>query len=120
MWNRGVEERWQREADEVSTGMPEGRSQHPRATFQEIERALDEKLARVRARMLQDLALASQAARVSEEEPSERPKCPKCGGPLEARGEQTRTLLTNYNQPIELTRSYAYCPACQAGLFPPR
>ncbi len=120
MWSPEIEARWQREVDEVLTGMKEWRVQHPRATLQEIERALDEKLARIRARMLQDLALARQAARVSEEEQAKRPKCPKCGGPMEARGEQTRTLLTNHNQPIELTRSYTYCPACQAGLFPPR
>ncbi len=120
MWGPEIETRWQQLVDEVMTGMKEWRLQHPRATFQEIEAALDEKLAKVRARMLQDIALASTAARVSQEEQAERPKCPQCGGPMEARGEQTRTLLTNYNQPIELRRSYTYCPACQAGLFPPR
>ena len=120
MWGPEIESRWQQMVDEVMTGMKEWRIQHPRATFQEIETALDAKLARVRARMLQDIALASKAARVSEAEHSERAKCPKCGQPMEARGDETRTLLTNYNQPIALTRSYACCPACQVGLFPPR
>jgi hypothetical protein len=120
MWGSEIDAQWQREVDEVMTGMKEWRMQHPRATFREIEAALDEKLAKVRARMLQDLALASKAARVGEGEQEERPKCSGCGQLMEARGEQKRTLLTNYNQPIELTRSYVYCPACEAGLFPPR
>lgn len=120
MWTREVEARWQQLVDEVMTGMKEWRFQHPRATFQEIEAALDERLAKVRARMLQDIALASAAAKVGEEEQAERPKCPECGQPMEARGEESRTLTTNYNQPIKLTRSYTHCPACDAGLFPPR
>jgi predicted ribonuclease toxin of YeeF-YezG toxin-antitoxin module len=120
MWGPEIEAHWQQLIDDVMTGMKEWRIQHPRASFQEIESALDEKLAKVRARMLQDIALASKAAKASEQEHSERAKCPECSQPMEARGEETRTLLTNYNQPIKLTRSYAYCPACQAGLFPPR
>jgi ribosomal protein L34E len=129
MWSSEVEARWQHEIDEVMTGMKEWRLQHPRATLKEIEQALDEKLARVRARMLEDIALASRAARIGEgdqasdkadERGSERPRCPKCGGALESRGEQARTLVTNHNQEIRLTRSYGYCPACAAGLFPPR
>jgi len=104
----------------VMTGMKEWRLQHPRASFDEIEAALDERLAKMRARLLQDLALASVAAKVSEATDEERPRCPQCGGQLEARGEEQRTLTTTYNQPVTLRRSYAYCPACEAGLFPPR
>ena len=126
MWSSEVEAKWQREIDAVMTGMKEWRLQHPRASLREIEKALDEKLSRVRARMLEDIALSSRAARLGErdeadeESASERPRCPKCGGPLGSRGEQARTLVTNHNQEITLTRSYGYCPACQAGLFPPR
>jgi hypothetical protein len=126
MWSSEVEAKWQREIDEVMTGMKEWRLQHPRASLREIEHALDAKLSRLRARMLQDIALSSRAAKIGEgdqaDEPSaaERPRCPKCGGPLVSRGEQARTLITNHNQPITLARSYGYCPACEAGLFPPR
>jgi hypothetical protein len=125
MWSSEVEAKWQREIDAVMTGMKEWRLQHPKATLKEIEHALDEKLSRVRARMLEDIALASRAARLGESDPeesdaSERPRCPRCGGVLEARGEQARTLVTNHNQAIRLTRSYGYCEACAAGLFPPR
>ena len=120
MWTSAVEERWQQEVASVLSGVKEWRLQHPRATFQEIEAALDERWARARARLLQDLALASAAANVAVGPEAERPRCPQCGQPLEARGDEQRTLTTDYNQPITLTRSYASCPACQAGLFPPR
>ena len=62
MWTKETEADWQRLAEEVMTGMKEWRLAHPKATFKEIETALDEKLAKVRARMLQDVALASRAA----------------------------------------------------------
>lgn len=124
MWSSEVEAKWQREIDEVMTGMKEWRLQHPKASLREIEQALDEKLSRVRARMLEDIALSSKAAKLGESSPDEESaseaRCPKCGGPLEARGEQDRTLITSHNQEIRLTRSYGYCPACSAGLFPPR
>jgi len=120
MWSNETEAHWQQEVDAVMTGMKEWRLQHPRASFGAIEAALDERLAKMRARMLQDLALASAAARVSEAPEEERPGCPQCGGLLEARGEEKRTLTTTYNQPVTLRRSYAYCPAGEAGLFPPR
>jgi hypothetical protein len=120
MWSDETEGHWQQEVEAVMTGMKEWRLQHPRASFGEIEAALDERLAKMRARMLQDLALASVAAKVSAASEEERPRCPQCGGALEARGEEKRTLTTTYNQPVTLRRSYAYCPACDAGLFPPR
>lgn len=119
MWTQDIEGRWQQEAELVMTGMKEWRLQHARATYREIETALDEHLAKMRARMLQDLALASAAAHVGEAREEDRPTCPTCGRVMEARGEEERTLTTTYNQPITLTRSYASCPACQAGLFPP-
>jgi hypothetical protein len=123
MWSSEVEARWQREIDAVMTGMKEWRLQHPRASLREIEQALDEKLSGVRARMLEDIALSSRAARLGERdeadgESASGARCPKCGRPLESRGEQS--LVTNHNQEITLTLSYGYCPACAAGLFPPR
>ncbi len=119
-WNDKLEVRWLQLADEVMTGMKEWRLQHPRATFREIEMALDEGLAKVRARMLQDIALASAATDISGAVQKERPQCPKCGHILEAHGQDTRSLTTNYNQTITLKRSYAVCPVCGTGLFPPR
>ena len=120
MWSSASENRWQQEADAVMSGMKEWRLQHPRASLREIEVALDERLAKMRARLLQDLALKSSMARISEADEAERPRCAQCGGLLEDRGEQERTLTTTYNEPIRLERSSATCPACGTGLFPPR
>ena len=49
MWSTATEAQWRQLADEVCTGMKEWRLQHPKATLTEIERALDERLARMRA-----------------------------------------------------------------------
>ena len=120
MWTKETEARWQQLAEEEMTGMKEWRLAHPKATFKEIETALDEKLAKVRARMLQDVALASRAADLRERSGEERVGCPQCGHPLEHRGDEKRRLITHYNQTIELSRSYALCPICGTRVFPPR
>ena len=120
MWSEETEARWRELAEEAIIGMTEWRVRHPKATFKEIETALDERLAKVRSRMLEDAALASRAADINDMDPGECPKCSKCGRTLEGRGRETRSLTTNYNQTINLKRSYAVCPACRAGLFPPR
>ena len=117
-WTDELEARWRHLSEEVLVGMKEWRQAHPRATLREIETALDEKLARVRARMLEDVALASEAADLVAN--GERTMCPSCGHVLEAHGQEERTLTTTGNQEVVLKRSYAVCPACGAGLFPPR
>ena len=114
-----LDARWHELSDEVITGMKEWRIQHPRATFQEIETALDERLARLRARMLEDAALASRAADLSAASEAERPGCPRCGTRMEPRGQPSRDLLTHHDQTLQLKRSYAVCPKCQFGFFPP-
>ena len=119
MGSNEVEVRWQQLTEEVATGMKEWRRQHPKATLVEIEGELDQRLARVRAGMLQDLALDSAAAEVSRAGGDDEPRCPQCGHLLEGRGQDTRSLTTNYDQRITLKRSYGVCPACRAGLFPP-
>src|SRR5438309_11049345 len=99
MWSADVEARWRELSEEVITGMAEWRGQHPRATLKEIEAALDERLAHVRARMLQDTALASAATDVSQLPAEGRPRCPGCGGVLGARGQGGRTLGTTCGRP---------------------
>jgi ribosomal protein S27AE len=96
----------------------EWRQQHPRATLAEIERAVDERLADLRARLVQDVALAS--ARADPAASGDRPSCPDCGAPMRLEGARTRRLRTQQDREVELTRAYARCPACGAGVFPPR
>jgi YgiT-type zinc finger domain-containing protein len=119
-WDAAAEAQWGRLAAEVFLGMKEWRLQHPQATFQEIEQALDARLSALRARMLQDVALASAAAAVRELPPAERPRCPACGGALVGRGRETRAVTVTHGQTVTLARDYAVCSACEAGLFPPR
>lgn len=115
-----LESRWQPSSRQVIRTMKEWRRQHPKATFREIELALDAELAHLRAEMLRDLALTSPNADLTQTPAAERPTCPVCGAPLEAQGLQTRTLQTEHDEAIDLKRSYATCPQCGAGLFPPR
>lgn len=111
--------KWAELAEEVMSGMKEWRLQHRKATLREIEQALDERLAKMRVRMLQDAALASAAADIKQAQEEERPECPECGARLEGRGTEVRQLTTQHHQTLELARSYGVCPQCGAGFFPP-
>lgn len=112
------EGRWREEAEAIATGLTEWRAQHPRATLAEIEVALDARLDGMRARLLEDLALASRAADLGGAA-EERPACPGCRGRLEARGAHEREVVTQGDRVVRLRRQYATCSACGAGLFPP-
>ena len=111
------DQNWRALGEEVLSGMKEWRVQHPRATLREIEVALDERLARLRARLLEDAALASAAAGWAAEEIA--PACPTCGTALRERGAHPRKLQTHGGQTLTLTREYGVCPTCGGGFFPP-
>jgi ribosomal protein L34E len=104
---------------DILSGMREWRLQHPDATLTEIEQALDARWYRLRARMIQELALEREAANW-QANPAGPPSCPDCGRPLIRRGCQPRQLKTHGNHHLTLTRSYGYCPSCKRGHFPPR
>lgn len=110
--------RLQQESEEIITGMRDWRMAHPRATFAEMQAAVDERLDRLRARLLQEIALTSQAAE-GERAPEERPVCATCGEGMAPRGTRERTVRVQGDQEVTLTRSYFVCPACGRGLFPP-
>ncbi len=112
--------RWREVSEEIMAGIEAWRLHHPKATLREMEAAVDERLAELRARMLQDVALASQAADLSQAKAQDRPVCPHCGTPLEPRGPRERQVTTHQGKTRRLRRSYARCPTCQVGLFPPR
>jgi hypothetical protein len=98
----------------------EWRREHPKASLSEIERALDERLMRLRARFLADVAKASPAADWTQGvAPQEHPGCQQCARPLQARGKQRRALQTHGGAQVLLERTYGVCPSCQAGVFPP-
>lgn len=116
---KDIEQKWRKLAEEVMSGMKEWRDQNPRATYREIEETLDKRLARMRARMLEDVALASTAAEWSQAEREERPTCEHCGTRLVSRGKKERHLQAQGGQEVVLKRSYGVCPTCGIGLFPP-
>jgi hypothetical protein len=119
--SRPIDEQvWHRLTAEIMSGMREWRIAHPKATLREMEQELDHRWVRVRARLLEDMALASVAADWSTTPGGQQPACPDCGVPLQPRGTDTRTLQTHGGQDVILERQYASCPACGAGLFPPR
>ena len=111
--------RWAGDAEAVWSGTADWRAAHPKATFSELEAALDERLNQVRARVLADLAMASPAADLQAVTNAERPRCDRCGRMLQARGVSDRTLLTQGGAEVRLRRTYATCPQCGDGSFPP-
>jgi hypothetical protein len=112
-------EQWSRDAASVWTGMADWRAAHPKATFSEIETALDERLNQVRAQVLADLAMASTAADLQAASAEERPCCERCGVELQARSESERGVVTHGGAEVRLRRTYAACPECGDGTFPP-
>jgi hypothetical protein len=56
-----AEGNWGETSEAVISALKEWRAKHPKATFREIEAAVDEELGRLRRQMLTDAALVSQA-----------------------------------------------------------
>jgi acetyl esterase/lipase len=56
-----LEARWQEESQATSTALHQWRRQHPQATAQAVEAALDERLQALRARLLAELAPVARA-----------------------------------------------------------
>lgn len=117
------EREWATLSAEVLSGMADWRAQHPRATLSEIEGELDARVARMRARLLEQVAQQSAATtwrgKAHDHEEETAPPCPQCGTPLEPRGRRTRRLRTTGGQQVQLQREYGVCPQCGQGLFPP-
>jgi YgiT-type zinc finger domain-containing protein len=113
-----MEKNWTKVGEEAISGMLEWRQQHPKATFREIEREVDNRLAKMRARMLEDAALASEQ-REWEKGAEKQPVCPSCGGELEKKGKKKRKMQTTGGEEIKLEREYGVCRSCGEGIFPP-
>jgi hypothetical protein len=96
--------------DDLAEVMRQWRQAHPDATLTQMERELDRQWHARRAAVLAEMAQAGDEA---------MGVCPTCGTPLVRRGEHDRPLRTDGDQAITLSRAYAWCPACRAGLFPP-
>jgi uncharacterized protein with PIN domain len=108
--------KWEKLIEEILSGMAEWRQQHPKATFREIEQETMKRMAQLQARMMEEIAQASQAAEWDESEP---PICPECGEEMGRRGGRERRLQVSGGGEVKLKRDYAVCPGCGAGIFPP-
>jgi hypothetical protein len=107
-------------SQQVGVEMARWRAEHPRATWREIEAALDERWRAVRAPLLKAAAEASAAADLREAAATGEPvECSECGRALRERGRRTRQVTTEGQHVITLERSYGVCPACETGHFPP-
>lgn len=97
--------------DEIPRRMRHWRAAHPHATLTEIEREVDRQLDAVRASVVAETAMTDDATALNV--------CPDYGARLGLRGTRERTLLTDGDEPLTLSRVDATCPACGSGLFPP-
>ena len=113
-----IDKRWQELFEVAMSEVSEWRGQHKRASFTEIEEALDKQLSEVRAQLLQDLVESSASADIRGQAKEDRPTCPECGEALLANGQHTREVTTTHEQRVQLTRSYGRCPVCGCGFFP--
>ena len=119
MWDEGVESNWSQAAEGVMLEIRNWREQHPGATLTEIEAAVDGLWAKVRARLIQEAALAGEAEDIGQQGEDSCSWCSECGSRLESRGEKVRKLSAHHDQLIELRRSYGRRPVCETGVFPP-
>ena len=116
----GKKKKWDDLYEEASREVMRWRRRHKKATMTEIEDTVDAELAKMRAQMIQDLAMESETADLRSLPKEERPKCPQCGRPLAANGRQRRELVTDHEQGVELERSKGYCRHCKQSFFPSR
>ena len=108
--------KWQKLMDEILSGMKEWRAKHPKAKFAEIEEETMKRMAKLQARLLEEMALMSEAR---DWEEGKEPVCEECGEKMEKRGKKRRELQGQGGEEIRLEREYAVCPKCGAGIFPP-
>ena len=77
---------WRALSEELLAEVKTWQGAHPKATFQELETALHERMSRLEARMLQEAAQARTTSDWSQAPEQDQPRCPACGTALLARG----------------------------------
>jgi hypothetical protein len=87
---------------ELVTGLAEWRLEHPRATFEEIEKEVDRRLESFRVKLLEEAASMSEVR--EWQRGAGGPRCPECGELLVKRGRHRRVLETHGGKGVELAR----------------
>jgi hypothetical protein len=114
------EGKWAAVSEEVLSGMRDWRAQHPQATLTEIEREVDSRLAGMRTRLVEEVAVQSRATAWHRRVGAEAaPGCSDCGEALQPRGQRVRRLKAHGGQELTIRREYGVCPHCGQGHFPP-
>ena len=114
------ENRLKEVSEEIIREMAAWNASHPKASFLDIEVKARELVSQLEAQLIQASALEREPADWSKREERERPTCPICQVPLLRRGKRARHLQGPAGRAIELQRTYATCPRCGTGFFPPR
>lgn len=109
---------WLSTSAKILSDVKEWRKAHPKATFVEIEDEVHRRMMQLEAQLLQDAAQESSSRAWGKEMGGEAPRCPTCQVPLQARGQQTRTLQGNGGESVTLLRTYGACPKCGESFFP--
>ena len=107
-------------SDQLLAEMNTWNASHPKATFLQIEEKARELVSQLEAHLIQASALEREREEWSQGEPSQGPCCPDCQVPLLSRGKRVRPLQGPAGRDIHLHRTYATCPPCGSGFFPPR
>lgn len=94
------------------------RRANKRASLTDIENQVDANLAKLRAKMIEELAHESELSDLRQLAREERPRCPECGTVVNANGQRVRQVVTDHDQEVRLTRSKATCPKCGLSFFP--
>jgi len=113
------EQALQQLSTEILTDIKEWRRANPRATYVQIEDEVHQRLMQLEARLIESAVEASPSREWGRGSGVDAARCPKCEGPLQARGKQKRTLQGNGGKSVTLNRTYGTCPKCGESLFPP-
>lgn len=100
-------------------GMTQWRKEHPKATWQEIEAAIDERINQLRAQMIEDVVQMDASSDWSQKPQEQRPRCASCDQPLSARGVQTRLPPNEWRGSSQADANVWNLPKVGSGLFSP-
>lgn len=100
-------------AADLRSALAAWRRAHPGATLLEIEQEVDRRLAGVRTDLVTETVGVAAAA-------AARPGCPGCGVAMERAGTRPRRVTGPHNETLVREGARYRCPACGAGLSPPR
>ncbi len=96
------------------------RQAHPHASFDEIEDAVQAEMARWQVRLMEQLLPAQTPVDAPADSQEAPPVCGTCGMGMQRSGRRRREVQSRQGPPMLFERDYYVCPACGAGLFPPR